>query len=222
MNNQPQRGVLHGVFPCPVYIVKRDGDMTDMTGVTLELSPKEDKDIEDIIAGGMQQNYGNVSSINSYIFNSKLKEIKQFCEQQIKIYVERVILPKEELDCYITQSWLNITKPGGWHHQHCHPNSIISGVFYIATEADDNISFTDPTAKIKHAMSFKLKEPTGFNSFIWFSSANINELILFPSWLEHSVEPNEKATKDRISISFNTFARGTLGDRKELTELILK
>ena len=37
MNNQSQLGVLHGIFPCPVYIVKRD----------LELSPKEDKNIEE-------------------------------------------------------------------------------------------------------------------------------------------------------------------------------
>jgi hypothetical protein len=36
------------------------------------------------------------------------------------------------------------------------------------------------------------------------------------------VAPNEKATKDRISISFNTFVRGTLGDNISLSELILK
>ena len=46
--------------------------------------------------------------------------------------------------------------------------------------------------------------------------------MLFPSWLSHGEEVNEKATTDRISLSFNTFVRGTLGSREDLTELVLK
>ena len=118
INPPPQ---IHSIFPTPVYIAKRDSD----------LIPREKKEIEKIIQEGMQKNTGNSSSINSYIFNENLKELKQFCEQQIKIYVEQTINPKEKLDFYITQSWLNITKPGEFHHDHSHPNSIISGVFYI-------------------------------------------------------------------------------------------
>jgi uncharacterized protein (TIGR02466 family) len=211
MNNQPPLGVLHGIFPCPVYIVKRD----------LEFSPKENTDNEDVIKEGMYKRTGNSSSVNSYIFNSKLKELKQFCEHQIAIYVKEVINPKEELDFYITQSWLNITKPGQFHHQHCHSNSIISGVFYISTEEDDKITFTDPNAKIRGLWDFKLKEHTVFNSSTWFFTVNTNELVLFPSWLDHQVESNEKATKDRISLSFNTFVKGTLGERQKLNELTL-
>ena len=207
---------IHGLFLNPVYIVKRSS-----TTINEE---EEDKDIEDIIAGGMQQNYGNVSSINSYIFNSKLKEIKQFCEQQIKIYVERVILPKEELDCYITQSWLNITKPGGWHHQHCHPNSIISGVFYIATEEDDDIQFQNPLHWPEPKGFFQIlsESKNWWNSKDWTIPAIKNQLLLFPSWLRHRVLPNKNARKDRISISFNTFVRGTFGNKIGKTELILK
>ena len=57
---------------------------------------------------------------------------------------------------------------------------------------------------------------------VWSFPVATNELILFPSWLSHQVRVNEKATTDRISISFNTFVRGTFGSRKDLTELILK
>ena len=49
-----------------------------------------------------------------------------------------------------------------------------------------------------------------------------NEILLFPSWLDHKVMPNEKATSNRISISFNTFVRGTLGKENELYKLVLK
>ena len=204
--------VIQGLFPCPVYITERDSN----------LSPKEEKDIGKIVKEGMYKNTGNSTSNNNYIFDDKLKEIKQFCEQQLKIYVEKVISPKEELDFYITQSWLNITKPGEFHHNHSHSNSIISGVFYISTEDDDKITFTDPNRQVKELIKLEQKEYNEWNSNTWFFPVENNELILFPSWLDHQVEPNEKATTDRISISFNTFIKGTLGIRQNLTELILK
>ena len=83
MTNQTIKGI-HGIFPCPVYITKRDTN----------LSPKEEKDIEDIVKEGMYINVGNSTSENTDIFNWKLKKIKQFCEQHIKTYVEQSINPK--------------------------------------------------------------------------------------------------------------------------------
>ena len=207
-----QTPTLHGLFPCPVYIVNRDSN----------LSPKENKDIEDIIEEGMSRNTSNSLSINSYIFNSKLKEIKQFCEEHIKNYVDKILNPKEELDFYITQSWLNVTEPGEFHHEHSHQNAIISGVFYISTGENDKITFSDPNQKIKELILVKPKEYSIWNSGAWFFSVNNNELVLFPTWLSHKVVPNEEATTDRISLAFNVFARGNLGNQKNTNELIIK
>ena len=204
--------IIDGIFPCPVYRVKRDSN----------ISLKEEKEIKNIVKEGMIKNIGNSTTNNSYIFDSKLKKLKQFCEQQLKIYVEQIISPEEELDFYITQSWLNITEPGGFHHEHSHPNSIISGVFYISTEEDDKISFADPNYKIKEMIKIKQKEFKVWNSPTWFFPSVTNELVLFPSWLNHHVDANENAITDRISISFNTFAKGIFGNRNEKTELILQ
>ena len=203
---------IQGIFPCPIYLAKRDS----------VLDSTEEKEIEDIVKEGMYRNQGNSTSNNSDIFNGKFKKLKQFCEQQLKIYVEQVIVPKEEIDFYITQSWLNITKPGEFHHDHNHQNSIISGVFYISTEEDDKIVFTDPNTKVKDLIEVGFREYNTWNTTNWFLHAITNELVLFPSWLSHKVEPNEKATKDRISLSFNTFVKGALGKNDDLNELILK
>ena len=115
-NHPPQIAIL---FPTPVYVAKSNSDLTSK------------EEIEKIIQQGMKKNTRNSTSINSYIFNENLKELKQFCEQQLKLYVKDVICPKEELDIYITQSWINITKPDEFHHDHFHQNSLISGVFYV-------------------------------------------------------------------------------------------
>ena len=203
---------IHGIFPTPIYLVKRDSN----------LIPEEEKEIERIIEEGMIKNISNSSSTNSYIFNDKLKNLKQFCEQHIKLYVKEIMCPKEELDFYITQSWLNITKPGEFHHEHCHSNSIISGVFYISTVEDDKIMFADPNIIMKEQIKFALKEQNAWNSTTWFFPSVTNELVLFPSWLDHKVDTNEKATTDRISISFNTFIKGTLGSQENLNRILLK
>jgi uncharacterized protein (TIGR02466 family) len=212
----PNNCELNGLFPTPLYVAKRDSNLDSI----------EEKEIENIIKEGLDHladvhSGGNSQSMNKYIFNDNLKNIKQFCDLQIQGYIERVINPKEKLDFYITQSWLNITKPGGFHHEHLHSNSILSGVFYISTQKGDSISIIDPNANIKESIIFAPKEYNMWNSCTTHIPISPGELVIFPSWLRHSVQPNEKATKDRISLSFNTFVKGTIGDRQDLTELIL-
>ena len=133
-----------GVFPTPVYMAKRNSNP----------SLEEKTDIEEILKEKLTTNVGNFGSTDNYIFNSRLKEIKQFCDIQIQGYIEEVIYPKKEnIEMYITQSWLNITKPGGFHHVHNHSNSILSGVFYISTQKGDSICFIDPNADLKNVIT---------------------------------------------------------------------
>ena len=205
---------IQGIFPIPVYSGKRDSD----------LDSTEEKEIEDIIKSGLRVSSRHSFSNDSYIFNTKLKKIKEFCEQHIKIYVKEIIKPKEELDFYITQSWLNVTKPGESHHQHYHSNSIISGVFYIQTDVGQALNYHDPNMKIKQINAVDIERDNTNN--IWSSDfltfeVMENILILFPSWVSHSVKPNKQQTKNVISISFNTFVRGNLGQQDKLNQLIL-
>ena len=200
------------IFPSPVYITKRDVDLNLI----------EKTEIEDVIKEGMNRNLYNTTTKNNYIFDTVLYNLKKFCEEHIKIYVEQVINPENELDFYITQSWINVVEPGGNIEYHYHANSIISGVFYISTEEDDSITFLDPNIKVREPISFSREEFNVWNSTNWTFPVNNNELVLFPSWLTHQVDVNGKATTDRISLSFNTFVKGTLGGRSNLNELILK
>ena len=204
-----------GIFPIPVYTTERDSD----------LDPVEKKEIEDIInKEGMRKNNTNYSSIDTNIFDTKLKNLKEFCEQQIKIFVEEVIRPREKFDFYITQSWIIVNKPGDSHDSHYHPNSIISGVFYIKTEESDNVTFTDPNQKVKHQIRLESEasNPTPYYvDGVQFPVSN-NLLILFPSWMEHGVSPNPDATTNRICLSFNTFAKGVFGSKGLSNELVLQ
>jgi len=202
------------MFPVPVYATNRDL-------VVEKENEKEKKEIEDIIKEGMRENILNLQTVNSRIFDTKLHNLKEFCEQHIKIFVKEIINPKEDLDFYITQSWINLSKPGHSHPKHFHNNSILSGIYYIATVEDDGVCFYDPNVKLKHFLNFESKEVIPINMSESLMSINTRDLLIFPSWLEHSVEPNPKATTNRISLSFNTFTKGTFGNHLNLNELIL-
>ena len=161
----------------------------------------------------------NMHSEDTYILElSELKNIKDFCLQSVQDYFSRVIGTGDEVKPCITQSWLNWTNNGESHHEHCHGNSIVSGVFYISTEQEDSIDFLRkdifPNVLIP-------KEWTILNSSKCRFFAEEKTLLLFPSNLMHEVVTRE-GSKTRISLAFNTFFKGTIGDRKMLNELIIE
>jgi uncharacterized protein (TIGR02466 family) len=47
-----------------------------------------------------------------------------------------------------------------------------------------------------------VKKFNSVNSGYWYAEPKEGDLIMFPSWLRHYVEPS-KSNEDRISIAFN-------------------
>ena len=169
----------------------------------------------------LKSNPYNFSTNESYILDKGLTKLKSFIESAIDIYVKNVIVGDEydeNLSFKITQSWGNLTRPGSaGHHQHTHSNSVISGVFYVQTNDVDNISFTNPL--LTHdTIRVRTKEYNQFNSNTWRYPVSAGKLILFPSSVSHHVDP-PIGDKDRITLSFNVFPFGILGDRDQLGEL---
>jgi len=108
----------------------------------------------------------------------------------------------------ITQCWLNINRPGERHHRHHHPNSFLSGVYYLDAQPDSG-------SIVFHRPGLLELEParlhgTPFTFDQWREAPQTGRLVLFPSRLEHSVDPN-LANRNRLSISFNTMFRGAIG-----------
>ena len=74
---------------------------------------------------------------------------------------------------------------------------------------------------LKSRIEFKTIEYNVWNSTNWGYNVAPHDLLLFPSWLEHNVNPNPDATTDRVSLGFNTFAKGIFGKRSDINELFL-
>ena len=168
----------------------------------------------------MVDNKGNSKSQNSFVLNDTfLDRIYYFCRKGCQDYLKNIICATD-VEVYITQSWINITKNNQYHHRHIHSNSFLSGVFYIKTDSNDTINFTNPHKPFGN-FYFDVTSHNHFNSSGWFLPATTNSLIVFPSTLEHEVR-TKTSDGDRISLSFNTFIKGSLGNIDQLTELTLK
>ena len=94
------------------------------------------------------RNATNKSSFDKYILNKPaLNGLKNFVQDCLNHYLLDIYNPVDAINIYITQSWLNYTKQGESHHSHRHENSIVSGVLYIKTDAEDQILFENDVYK---------------------------------------------------------------------------
>ena len=199
---------INGIFPTPIYISKLNRELTNKE---LSFIDKTKLDV--------YKNEGNTTSNDNYILNQKaFKELKTDLHLKIKDYFEKVISSTDATTPYITQSWLNYTETNQYHHKHEHPNSLVSGVFYInCNEEHDKIKFfSNKYSNIKP----EVKDWNIWNSESWWFPVKTGDVILFPSSLTHMVE-TKQGDNTRISLAFNVFIKGTVGNNKNLTELIL-
>jgi len=199
---------INGIFPTPIYISKLNRELTPLE---LKFVDKNKKDF--------YKNDGNITSNNNYILNEKpFANIKKELDLRVQDYFDKVISPANSITPYITQSWLNYTEKNQYHHKHAHPNSLVSGVFYInCHEEHDKIKFFNDNYK---TIKLEIKDWNIWNSESWWFSVKTGDVILFPSSLTHMVE-TKQGDNTRISLAFNVFIKGTVGNNKNLTELIL-
>jgi uncharacterized protein (TIGR02466 family) len=102
----------------------------------------------------------------------------------------------------ITGCWANILAPGAGHTIHHHPNNYLSGVYYVATcRGADTINFHDPRTQTG-IIRPPVTELTSGNTDLVVVRVQNGTLLLFPSYLPHSVTAN-RSDKERISVSFN-------------------
>ena len=102
----------------------------------------------------------------------------------------------------ITGCWANVNAPGAGHSAHTHPNNYLSGVYYVQTaHGADTINFHDPRPQ-SGIIRPPVRALTAENTDQVVVSVTDGMVLLFPAWLEHSVDPNRSGTT-RISLGFN-------------------
>jgi len=194
------------IFPTPILITKYESSLVD------EL--KHINTLEWI----EQKANSNFKSKDTYLLNhEQFKNIKNFIYESLNKFTKNISQSDQRL--VVTQCWLNKNPKGSKHHEHVHPNSIISGVFYF--KQDPKLPPISFSKSIQSAMKLDPKKYNNLNSETFLLPCTDGELILFPSNLKHSV-PINMGDEPRISMSFNTFSIDILGSEDSLTHLDIR
>ena len=102
----------------------------------------------------------------------------------------------------ITSMWSIINNKDAFNEKHHHGNSSLSAAYYVKAEKNaGNIVFFDPRQAnvFHHPISKKINN---INAQAQSITPESGTLVLFPSYLEHKVNPN-LSDEERIVISFN-------------------
>ena len=154
----------------------------------------------------------NRTNVNGWHSQTNMHEIPVFKPLVNELFImQEQVFAEEWLEngATIGNMWANINPPGGYNMPHVHPNSHFSGVYYIKAPKDSgNIVFNEPKTGA-HMIMPRRKEGKP-PSHLWKEvhvDALEGRILIFPSWLWHSVQPN-KSNDIRISVSFNFLQKG--------------
>ena len=168
-------------------------------------------------------NYQKISKENIYLKDQNinilqsehdLNKKKEFSE--INVFLENFINNKIS-DFYgselvqIKKMWFVVTQKAGLIKKHSHFDSDLSGVLYLKVDQEnvhqkDGLKIYNPS---RHMKIYKYYNNN--NNFIiniikddyYFFKPKVNDLIIFNSYIEHSVENLESKILERISFPFD-------------------
>ena len=150
-------------------------------------------------------NKSNVKGWHSKDFNLNQEEPQNFISFILPA-IEQVMVDmnweKQKQNAKINNMWAIINTGGSTNLRHQHGNSTISGAYYVrAPKSCGDIVFYDPRPApvYFHPLSTK---PNSLNAMQNAVNPVEGGLVLFPSYLDHSVNPN-LSNEERIVISFN-------------------
>lgn len=135
----------------------------------------------------------------------KFKEVKPFVEFISKLGHEFMSKQGYQLEFRDFSSLMFVSEmfKGDYHTTHAHPNCVLSGVFYLQTpEGSSPIVFYDPRP-FRKVIRRQITNPTDTNQDELVIHPQKGLLLMWESWLEHSVPNNFNTDDGRITLVFN-------------------
>jgi uncharacterized protein (TIGR02466 family) len=197
--------MLNHVFTTPI-----------LRGAT-SLTPQQLDEIRCYLLGlGKQDGGENKSNRGGWHSSGNLfaPEMRQFPAMNEAItsalfnYIGDAFGYRGEVNMVLT-GWAVINGPGDYNVPHNHAANLLSGAFYIEVPQDMKggaIVFQDPRLNLNAHESDAIKKltPPWLDTNISVTPV-AGEMLVFPSWLMHWVEPFQSVAPDamRIVVSFN-------------------
>ncbi len=205
-SNQP---MVYPLFSSPVYTRVLDTfDIPDIA--SLEFTSR--------LPGGGTHSF--LTSTDKHILEKpEFANIRDLVLREINTYAKGTLCASKRLEFYITNSWVNINRPGDQCPPHTHNNSLISGVLYlkVPNNCGDLYFYRDILSLVPFPPSLDIETDSQniFNCKHFNVTPKTYQICLFPSVTMHSVGVN-MSTEERWCLPFNVYVRGEIGGLHEL------
>lgn len=185
----------------------------------LEVTEDLVKSTENIKYIDTENKTGLISKNNKILYSKKFKPLLKKLQKEIDFYVYNVLHVSNKIKFKIGLSWVMKHEHGNYSHTapaHFHTGSILSGCFYIKAKKDcGNIIFSDSNSiyvskALPFPLGFRYSQLNTLNASSWEFGVEDGLLIIFPSSLMHSTNPNLGET-DRYCLAFDVILDGEFG-----------
>ena len=186
------------LFPTPVWTIHLENYKNINEQMFNYIKSKQDIDPSGI-------NKSNVKGWHSKDFDLNDIDPQNFIKFILPA-IEQVMIDmnweKQKQTTKINNMWAIINFGGSANLRHQHGNSTISGAYYVrAPKNSGDIVFYDPRPAPVYSHP-NISNPNFLNAQVNSITPKEGALVLFPSYLDHSVNEN-LSNKERIVISFN-------------------
>jgi uncharacterized protein (TIGR02466 family) len=208
MPKSPPSPTVRAWFPTQIYCTPLQA--TGLTRFNTDLA-HECRQLRDFDAAGRKWSaknypggYTSYASMNTLqAFSSTFAGLEKKLTRHLRAFAAALDMDLRGRSVRMTDCWVNIMPEAAAHSMHLHPNSFISGTYYVATPPGcPGLKFEDPRLSSLMAAPPKLATARDANRLYPTYPAEAGNVILFESWLRHEVTQNRVAA-ERISISFN-------------------
>ena len=189
---------MHLFFSTPIWI----SEINNYKNINTELINFINNERERSPEGTKKSNVNGWHSEDFDLKNENLKNFINEISKNIGVVIKDMSWDLETQIVKITSMWSIINNKDAFNEKHHHGNSALSAAYYVKAEENaGDIVFFDPRQAnvFHHPIS---KEVNNVNAQVQSVTPKAGTLVLFPSYLEHKVNPN-LSNKERIVISFN-------------------
>ncbi len=195
---------MHKLFTTHIYQKKINAPLKELTKECFQIQKADHEgqnwSVENYVNG--YTSYGSWDQIHK--LSTSFQDLQKKIDKHVWIYATQHLnyrIKKNELR--MNTFWVNIMPSGASHNSHIHPNSVVSGTYYLQTpNACSGLKFEDP--RLAFFMNSPSLQTSCKKENLRFFTLNpkAGEVVLFESWMRHEV-PTNKSKTPRISVSFN-------------------
>lgn len=150
------------------------------------------------------QGYTSYSSLNDLPKRDpNFASLRQVLDKHAAAFARELHLDLSGRKLRLDSIWINVLEPNGVHTGHIHPQSVLSGTYYVEVPSNASaLKLEDPRHPMMMAAPGRREDaPESERSFVYVAP-KAGEVLMWESFVRHEV-PMNQAKKSRVSVSFN-------------------